>query len=114
MPPDVEVTVSGAEVTLSGTVDSRQARRRAEDIVEQVSGVSYVQNNIRVRTGGGEHHRSAPASVTGRRAGLPDHPLRCGQRAAAPAVLRRGRFVHGRGARLRADRLPVLSVKAKY
>ncbi len=50
---DVEVTVSAAEVTLSGSVDSRRARRRAEDLVEQVSGVSYVQNNIRVRSDGG-------------------------------------------------------------
>ena len=37
---DVEVTVSAAEVTLSGSVESRRARRRAEDLVEQVSGVS--------------------------------------------------------------------------
>lgn len=51
---EIEISVSGGEVTLSGTVDSRQARRRAEDIAEQVSGVSYVQNNLRVRTGGGE------------------------------------------------------------
>ena len=51
---EIEVAVSGGEVTLSGTVDSRQARRRAEDIAEQVSGVGYVQNNLRVRTGGGE------------------------------------------------------------
>jgi BON domain len=37
---------------LSGSVDSRQARHRAEDIAEQASDVSYVQNNIRVRSGG--------------------------------------------------------------
>ena len=53
---DVEVTVSAAEVTLSGSVDSRQARRRAEDLAEQVSGVSYVQNNIRVRQRWRWHH----------------------------------------------------------
>ena len=50
---ELEVSVNGGEVTLSGTVDSRQARRRAEDLAEQISGVSYVQNNIRVRTIGG-------------------------------------------------------------
>jgi len=46
---DVDVTVSGCEVTLTGMVDSRMARRRAEDIAESVSGVTHVQNNLRVR-----------------------------------------------------------------
>ena len=46
---EVEVSVSGGEVTLSGTVDGRNARRRAEDVAEQVSGVSHVQNNLRPR-----------------------------------------------------------------
>ncbi|HYH20130.1 MAG TPA: BON domain-containing protein [Azospirillum sp.] len=46
---DIDVAVSGCEVTLTGTVDSRMARRRAEDIVEAVSGVTHVQNNLRVR-----------------------------------------------------------------
>jgi osmotically-inducible protein OsmY len=45
---EIEVGVSGGEVTLSGTVDSREARRRAEDVAERVSGVAYVQNNLRV------------------------------------------------------------------
>jgi osmotically-inducible protein OsmY len=45
---EIEVSVSSGEVTLSGTIDSRETRRRAEDIVERVSGVSYVQNNLRV------------------------------------------------------------------
>ena len=46
---DIDVTVSGGEVTLSGHVDHRTARRRAEDIAESVSGVTHVQNNLRVR-----------------------------------------------------------------
>jgi hypothetical protein len=46
---DIDVSASNGEVTLSGTVDSRHARRRAEDLIERVSGVSYVQNNLRVR-----------------------------------------------------------------
>ncbi|WP_046864990.1 BON domain-containing protein [Microvirga massiliensis] len=46
---EVEVQVSGCEVTLSGTVDSREAKRRAEDIAERVSGVKHVQNNLRVQ-----------------------------------------------------------------
>jgi osmotically-inducible protein OsmY len=46
---DIEVAVSATEVTLSGIVDSRQARHRAEDIAESVSGVTHVQNDLRVR-----------------------------------------------------------------
>jgi hypothetical protein len=46
---EIEVTVNNGEVTLSGTVDSRQAKRRAEDIVDDISGVRHVQNNLRVR-----------------------------------------------------------------
>lgn len=45
---DIEVSVEGAEVTLSGTVDSRRAKRRAEDLADDVSGVKHVQNNLRV------------------------------------------------------------------
>lgn len=46
---NIEVAVSGGEVTLSGTVDSRQDKRRAEDIVDDISGVKHVQNNLRVQ-----------------------------------------------------------------
>lgn len=45
---EIEVGVYDAEVTLSGTVDSRESKRRAEDIAEMVSGVQHVQNNLRV------------------------------------------------------------------
>jgi osmotically-inducible protein OsmY len=47
---DIEVAVQDREVTLSGTVASRYEKRRAEDIAEAVSGVTYVQNNLRVRS----------------------------------------------------------------
>lgn len=46
---NIEVAVSGGEVTLSGTVENRQDKRRAEDIVDDISGVTHVQNNLRVR-----------------------------------------------------------------
>src|SRR3954447_20769590 len=46
---DIEVTVSGTEVTLTGTVPTREQRRRAEDIAESISGVTHVQNNLRVK-----------------------------------------------------------------
>jgi len=46
---EVEVSVSSGEVVLSGTVDSRADKRRAEAIAENVSGVTNVENRIRVR-----------------------------------------------------------------
>jgi osmotically-inducible protein OsmY len=45
---EIDVTVSNGEVTLTGTVNERTAKRRAEDIAEQVSGVKNVENRIRV------------------------------------------------------------------
>jgi len=47
----IEVKVSGGEVTLDGTVTSRDQKRRAEDLVEDLSGVKHVQNNLRVDQG---------------------------------------------------------------
>ncbi len=49
---NIEVAVSEREVTLSGTVNTRDEKRRAEDIVAAVSGVSHVQNNLRVKQQG--------------------------------------------------------------
>ena len=46
---DVDVKVSSGEVSLTGHVDSRMARRRAEDCAETISGVRHVQNNLRVQ-----------------------------------------------------------------
>jgi osmotically-inducible protein OsmY len=46
---NVTITVKDAEVTLDGTVASREAKRRAEDVVDNVSGVKHVQNNLRVQ-----------------------------------------------------------------
>jgi osmotically-inducible protein OsmY len=46
---DVEVSVSNCEVTLNGQVSSRDDKRHAEDLVDSVSGVRHVQNNLRVR-----------------------------------------------------------------
>jgi osmotically-inducible protein OsmY len=46
---EIEVLVSNREVTLSGTVNSRFEKRHAEDLAESVSGVTHVQNNLRVQ-----------------------------------------------------------------
>lgn len=46
---DIDVKVSSGEVSLEGHVDSRMAKRRAEDCAEMISGVRHVQNNLRVQ-----------------------------------------------------------------
>jgi len=45
---DVEVDVKGAEVTLRGSVRSRDEKRYAEDVVEHVMGVRDVNNHLKV------------------------------------------------------------------
>jgi osmotically-inducible protein OsmY len=45
---NIEVLVNNGEVTLSGTVSGREDKRRAEDLIENVSGVREVHNNLRV------------------------------------------------------------------
>jgi hypothetical protein len=44
---DIEVMVKSGEVRLSGTVDSRQTKRLAQDLAADVYGVSNVQNLLR-------------------------------------------------------------------
>ena len=61
---NVEAVVAGGEVTLSGTVDSRYAKRIAEDISASVTGVSNVQNNLRVQSYRAEPGASAPAGTS--------------------------------------------------
>lgn len=46
---DVEVSVENTEVTLTGTVRSRNEKRRAEDLADSVSGVTNVENRLRVK-----------------------------------------------------------------
>ena len=68
---DITVTVKDGDVTLDGTVDSRQAKRRAEDSAERVSGVKHVQNNLRVKDnspasfGNSGYGQSAASGTTG-------------------------------------------------
>ena len=49
---EVEVNIQNTEVTLTGTVNSREEKRRAEDLAESVSGVSNVENRLRVKRSG--------------------------------------------------------------
>lgn len=45
---DMEVQVEEGVVTLSGSVDSKWAKRRSEDMAEVISGVKDVKNNLSV------------------------------------------------------------------
>jgi hypothetical protein len=56
---EIEVEVRDGEVTLSGTVESRDQKRRAESLLEQLSGVSDVHNRLRVTSS--ESHRPQPS-----------------------------------------------------
>jgi osmotically-inducible protein OsmY len=56
---DIEVKVNNGDIILGGSVESRLAKRRAEDIVDSVSGVKNVQNNLRVQMSEEEPSRSS-------------------------------------------------------
>jgi osmotically-inducible protein OsmY len=45
---EIVISVSNGEVSLTGTVSDRASKRRAEDLVENVAGVSHVENRIRI------------------------------------------------------------------
>src|SRR5262249_35013803 len=47
---DIEVRVQDGEVTLQGHVDSRAAKRMAEDVAESVFGVKDVSNQIKIKS----------------------------------------------------------------
>lgn len=45
---NIDLDVKDGELILSGTVDTKFEKKRAENLVENVSGVRNVQNNLRV------------------------------------------------------------------
>lgn len=45
---DIEVTIDGNEVTLTGVVADRAQKRRAEEVVDRVDGVHDVHNRLRL------------------------------------------------------------------
>ncbi|MGH9457727.1 MAG: BON domain-containing protein [Thermoanaerobaculia bacterium] len=46
---DIEIDVQNGEVTLGGTVATREMRWAAEDAVDDIPGVTHVRNDLRVR-----------------------------------------------------------------
>jgi osmotically-inducible protein OsmY len=59
---EITVEVANGEVTLNGTVDVRRDKRRAEDVVESVSGVTNVENRLRVKGGERNAYQSLDSS----------------------------------------------------
>jgi len=46
---EIEVSVNGGEVTLTGSIADRDQKFRAENIADAVGGVNEVHNQLRVR-----------------------------------------------------------------
>jgi osmotically-inducible protein OsmY len=57
---NIDISVQSGVVTLTGTVNSRQEKRRAEDLIENLSGVKDVHNSLRV----GDTARSEPTAAS--------------------------------------------------
>lgn len=45
---DIDIKVNNGEVVLEGHTESKQAKRRAEDLAEKISGVKNVENHLKV------------------------------------------------------------------
>jgi osmotically-inducible protein OsmY len=61
---NIDVEVANGEVTLSGTVDDREDKHRAEHLIENLSGVRHVQNNLRINDSGRERGMTNQALST--------------------------------------------------
>jgi len=59
-PSEVEIKVSNCEVTLTGSVNSRNEKRMIEDLASQVQGVSDVTNQLRVQSSQDSSRFSSP------------------------------------------------------
>jgi osmotically-inducible protein OsmY len=61
---NIDVEVANGEVTLNGTVDDVEDKHRAEHLIENLSGVRHVQNNLRIDDRGRERGMTNPALST--------------------------------------------------
>lgn len=66
---EIDATCESGEIVLRGTVESRQARRRAEECVESVAGVKDVRNELRVQGAEPSQATRSPGSGNGERPG---------------------------------------------
>lgn len=62
---EISIQVQNGEVTLTGTVNDRGQKRRAEDLAESISGVREVTNNIRVSRGQDRAERGQTSGQSG-------------------------------------------------
>lgn len=85
----ITVEVNKGEVTLSGTVNSRQEKRMAEECIESLSGVRDIHNQLRItgRTGNGGSQEDLGSEASGVQ---PSQPAR-GSSAASGASTARPR-----------------------
>jgi osmotically-inducible protein OsmY len=58
---DIDVTVSEGVVTLVGSVESRQAKRMAEETIEHLSGVQDIKNELKVEDSTSKRSMSSSA-----------------------------------------------------
>lgn len=72
---EIEVDVKHGEVFLTGTVTSRDQKRRAEDVAERVSGVRDVTNQLRVTREANGHNWAADSSRGAAQALPPSQPV---------------------------------------
>jgi osmotically-inducible protein OsmY len=63
---NIEVTVTDCEITLSGSVSSREEKRRAEDLVAYLRGVRDVHNRLSVVIPENQSSRAAHSWVSAR------------------------------------------------
>jgi osmotically-inducible protein OsmY len=61
---EIEIKVQNGEVTLTGVVDDRQTKRMVEDIVEEISGVNELHNQLRVNRNRGTQSGQSSAQAS--------------------------------------------------
>ena len=59
---EITIAVKQGVVTLSGSVTSRDQKRRAEDVAERISGVKDVSNQLRATREPNGHHWAGDSS----------------------------------------------------
>lgn len=95
---EVEVQVKDGEVTLTGTVHSRQDKRQIEDVAEAVQGVQEVINQLRLNRGEGQRGSSGAGSGSGQQSSATSQQSgTTSQQSAATGQSQRSESAESRG-----------------